>query len=316
MSLDHLNAWRAVEAVMRTGSVAAAAEAIGVTSAAIAAQIRRLEDRLGRRLFDRRPGGLEPVPELLSQSARLRDGFAALSAAQDALFSRAAAQHVSLTTTQSFAENWLPYHLQDLFEKLGAIDLRLESSTELVDLERSDVHFAIRFMGEIGPGLEGVKLLPSGLVPVCTKGFAERYDLGPGRRDLSGVPLVHFNVASSDPEWVDWEGWSRKTGIKLGSAGLVPRYAHGGSVVRIARSGTALVLAGANGSMHNIAKGGLVFPFGPASVVPTTHWHKLIWRAGRSFGPLHRAFRDWLRENAAKDRALMARLFGKFFSDP
>ena len=33
--MDHLNAWRAVEAVMRTGSVSAAAQESGVTNAAV-----------------------------------------------------------------------------------------------------------------------------------------------------------------------------------------------------------------------------------------------------------------------------------------
>ena len=64
MPLSHLNAWRAVDAVLSEGSVARAAVALGVTQAAVNAQIRRLEDRLGRTLFRRTSGGLEPVEDL------------------------------------------------------------------------------------------------------------------------------------------------------------------------------------------------------------------------------------------------------------
>ncbi|WP_172430162.1 helix-turn-helix domain-containing protein [Mameliella alba] len=55
MPLSHLNAWRAVDAVLSEGSVARAAGELGVTQAAVSAQIRRLEERLGRTLFRRPP---------------------------------------------------------------------------------------------------------------------------------------------------------------------------------------------------------------------------------------------------------------------
>ena len=45
MQLTHLNGWRAVEAVCRLGTIARAADELGVTRAAVAAQLRGLEDR-------------------------------------------------------------------------------------------------------------------------------------------------------------------------------------------------------------------------------------------------------------------------------
>lgn len=310
MHLDHLNAWRVVEAVLRQGTIAAAAEEIGVTSAAVAAQIRRLEERLDRPLFDRRPGGLVPVGDLVGLAPTLSQGLAAIASVQAGLGRARPSRQVALTVTMTFAETWLPHHLQDLFARVGAIDLRLDTTWEVVDLTSSDVHFAIRFMDLPGPGLEVRDLMPSGVVPVCTPDFAARYDLGPGRRDLSGVPIILIDVPTSDPHWLDWDGWSATTGIVLGADTDAPRFALEASGTRMARSGIGLVLGGLSDVLHAVAAGDLVIPFGPASVVPARYWHRVVWWTGRRLGPFQRQVRDWIVERAALDRALMAREFG------
>ena len=308
--MDHLNAWRAVEAVMRTGSVSAAAQESGVTNAAVAAQIRRLEDRLGRTLFRRLPGGLEPVDALVDHAQTLSGAFAAIGAVQEDLHEQIRSRRVSLTVTTTFAETWLPHHLPDLYARVGAIDLRLDTTWQVVDLARSDVHFAIRFMADPDPGIEARPLMPSGVTPVCTPEFAERYDLHPGRRDLRGVPLVHIDVQTSYPDWHDWSGWSRCTGIALGPHTEAPQFVLEASGTRIARSGIGLVLGGLSDVLHAVASGQLVFPFGAEAVVPASYWHRIAWRQGRRFGPVQRQVRDWIIERAAQDRDLMKEVFG------
>ncbi len=307
--ISHLNAWRAVDCIIREGSVAAAAEALGVTNAAIAAQVRRLEDRLGCALFRRTSGGLEPVAELVALAPALSGAFAGLASVQEALGRARTPQHVSITLTQTFAETWLPRHLADLFATVGAIDLRLDSRWDVVDLATSDVHFAVRFMDAPGPDLEARDLMPSGVVPVCTPQFARRHGLHAGQRDLSGVPLVDLDVVTSDPCWADWREWSRATGI-LPSDIAAPRYALTGSGVRLARAGVGLVLGGLSETLHAVADGDLIMPFGRETVVPARYWHRLVWRSGRRFGPLQRKVRDWIVQRGAEDRALMQQVFG------
>ncbi len=310
MQVDHLNAWRAVEAVIRTGTVAAAADEVGVTSAAIAAQIRRLEERLGRPLFRRLPGGLEPVDEMAAMAQTLRAGFSGIASVQKALQERSPSRQVSLTVTATFAETWLPRHLPELFARVGAIDLRLDTTWTVVDLATSDVHFAIRFMPEPGQGIAALPLLPSGVVPVCTADFADRYDLHPGRRDLAGVPIVHIEVPTSDPDWQGWTGWSAQTGIRLPQDEAAQRFVLQASGARIARSGIGLVLGGLSDILDSVAAGHLVFPFGPDSILPASYWHRIAWREGRRFGPVQREVRDWIVARSAEDRDLMRRVFG------
>jgi DNA-binding transcriptional LysR family regulator len=311
MALSHPNGWRAVEAVLRTGSVAGAAEDLGVTPAAVGAQIRGLEARLGRQLFHRRPGGLAPVAELAALADRLAAALSSLAAVERMLSARAPDDFVAVTVTQTFAETWLPRHLPDLFARMGRLDLRLDTTWEVVDLSRADLHFAIRYMGPPEPGIRARDLLPSGVVPVCTPDFARRYGLGPDTASLSGLPLVDIDVPTSDPDWVGWDGWCARTGVAPPEeSARGPRFALTGSGLRLALSGIGLVLGGLSETFARVADGSLVTPFGPRSVVPGRYRHRLIWQADRRLGPVQRAVRDWISERAAADRVLIERLFG------
>ena len=125
MPLSHLNGWRALDAVLRTGAIGRAAEVLGVTPAATAAQIRGLEDRLGRELFRRTSGGLVPRDATRAEAPALRAAFEALEGVQRRLGVTEEAGTVSLAVSQTFAETWLPHHMPDLFARAGRIEAGL-----------------------------------------------------------------------------------------------------------------------------------------------------------------------------------------------
>lgn len=60
--VQDLNLLRTFLAVHRAGSFTAAAPALGLTQPTVTAQIRALEQQLGRQLFQRLPRGVEPTP--------------------------------------------------------------------------------------------------------------------------------------------------------------------------------------------------------------------------------------------------------------
>jgi DNA-binding transcriptional LysR family regulator len=314
MRISHLNGWRALEAVLRHGAVTAAAEELGVTTAAVSSQIRALEKRLHRPLFERGPGGLVPLDEVRETVDQLTRGFAMLSEVERSLGSHSGSRQVALTVSQTFAETWLPQHLSSLFARRAGVDIRLETTWEVVDLRRSEMHFAIRFMGPPDADHHAIDLMPSGVVPVCTPNFAERYRLGPGTRSLAGVPLTRIEVPTSDPDWADWPEWSRRTAIPIEAPGTtpvpVPQVAVSGSSLRLARFGIGLVLGGLSEVLHAVDDGTLVMPLGRPSVAPASYWHRLIWLKERRLGPDHRAVRDWIAEHAATDRSRMREVFG------
>ena len=314
MRVSHLSGWRALEAVLRRGSVTAAAAELGVTTAAVGSQLRALEKRLDRPLFDRGTGGLVPLDAARDAADRLTRCFSLLSDVERSLCASRDRRQVALTVSQTFAETWLPRHLPSLFARRAGVDIRLETTWDVVDLRGSEMDFAIRFMGPPDDGHHAIDLMPSGIVPVCTPDFASRYALEPGMRSLSGVPLIQIWVPTSDPDWADWPAWSRRTGVPLEGAGAppaaVPQVALAGSSLRLARFGIGLVLGGLSEVLHAVEDGTLVMPLGRASVLPASYWHRLLWLRKRRLGPDQRAVRDWIAEHAARDRETMREVFG------
>jgi DNA-binding transcriptional LysR family regulator len=78
--MDEWEAWRTVLAVARAGSLGAAAAALRLDAGTVARRIRRLEATLGRRLFQRRGGGIEPTPACTELLPNLAEADTALRA--------------------------------------------------------------------------------------------------------------------------------------------------------------------------------------------------------------------------------------------
>ncbi|NBM17383.1 LysR family transcriptional regulator [Streptomyces sp. GC420] len=66
--------------VHRTGSFTAAAQLLGLSQPTVTTQIRALEERLGRQLFERRPRGVAPTPFADELAVRIADPLDALAA--------------------------------------------------------------------------------------------------------------------------------------------------------------------------------------------------------------------------------------------
>ncbi|HEX7109411.1 MAG TPA: LysR family transcriptional regulator, partial [Aestuariivirga sp.] len=75
----HLNGLRAVEVAGRLGTLALAAEELGVSIGAVSQQILKTEQQLGRTLFTRTPKGLVPTPFGTQVLAYFERGFRELS---------------------------------------------------------------------------------------------------------------------------------------------------------------------------------------------------------------------------------------------
>ena len=84
-SLPPLNALRAFEAAARHLSFTDAADELAVTQAAISHQIRHLEDHLGMPVFQRNGRNLILTDAGQAGLPSIREGFALLTAAMDAI---------------------------------------------------------------------------------------------------------------------------------------------------------------------------------------------------------------------------------------
>lgn len=163
-SLPSLTALRAFAATAEAHGFSQAARALNVTHAAVAQQVRALEQELGHPLVQRDGRGVSLTPEGEQLYAALSEGFAALQRGVEALRDGAVDRPVKVTLTASFAAQWLMPRLKDFWDRHPDIGLSLHPEPRIVDLHREGMDLGIRYGNGEWPGVEATYLAPARLV--------------------------------------------------------------------------------------------------------------------------------------------------------
>ena len=166
--LPSLNGLRAFEAAARHLSFTQAASELNVTQTAISHQIKRLEEELGVRLFIRQNRALTLTPEAIRISPRRprrlqRPPACHRSPAAPGGRPRADGLHAGLARRK-----WLLPRLSAFQEAHPGIDVRITTSTSLVDFQRDNVDAAIRYGRGQWAGLRADWLMADEVFPVCS----------------------------------------------------------------------------------------------------------------------------------------------------
>jgi len=287
--LPSLNGLRAFEAAARHLSFTHAAAELNVTQTAISHQIRRLEEELGIRLFVRQNRALALTPQAKDYLPGVRAAFNDLRLATDRLLRKDNEHVLTVSTLASLAAKWLLPRLSAFQETHPGIDVRITTSTALVDFKSGDVDAAIRYGRGDWPGLHADWLMADQLFPVCSPALLT------GKRplrcpeDLRDHVLLHTSNANSD----DWRLWltaaglpaniSRQPGLTFDLILMTVQAALDGFGVAMGR--TSYVEA-------DIAKGRLVVPF--KITLPANAGFYLVCPEATADTPKLAAFRQWL----------------------
>lgn len=291
MKLSHLNGLRVLEATLRNGSFAKAADELGVTVAAIGQHIRVLEDYLNVRLFDRLPSGARATREAKAISERLTIGFTQIESALSELKGPERSGRLSVSLSHFILDEWLSGCLHRFRERAPGVEIRFHTGEELVNLHGGDFDMAIRFSPRPGPEFDFIPLHRGYFMPVCTPDFAARHGLTPETKDLTGVPLFRLLDATSDPAWIGWTEILARHGIRKDDSTVEQMTGR-----RTALSGAGLVLLGLTESYNPLVEGRLVAPLGPEFVYPFSFGYRLVWPEGRALTRPMRVFRDWMKD--------------------
>jgi LysR family transcriptional regulator, glycine cleavage system transcriptional activator len=287
--LPSLNGLRAFEAAARHLSFTNAAAELNVTQTAISHQIRRLEEELGIRLFVRQNRALALTPEARDYLPGVRAAFNDLRLATDRLLRKDDDKVLTVSTLASLAAKWLLPRLTDFQEQHPGIDVRITTSTSLVDFQRDNVDAAIRYGRGQWPGLRADWLMADELFPVCSPSLLRGDKPLRQPEDLRGYPLLHTSNANSD----DWRLW-------LTAAGLPGDIARQPGItfdmifmtIQAAIDGIGVAMGRTSYVQDDIAKGRLVVPFKIA--LPADAGFYLVAPEGRREPPKLAAFREWM----------------------
>src|SRR5579859_30608 len=201
--LPSLNGLRAFEAAARHLSFTAAATELNVTQTAISHQIRRLEAELGIRLFVRQNRSLTLTAEAREYLPGIRAAFNDLRLATDRLLRKDGDRVLTVSTLASFAAKWLLPRLSSFQQAHPEIDVRITSSTSLVDFRRDDVDAAIRYGRGHWSGLRADWLTADELFPVCSPALLNGDKPLQCPKDLAHHTLLHTSGGYDD----DWRLW-------------------------------------------------------------------------------------------------------------
>ena len=166
--LPSLNGLRAFEAAARHLSFTQAASELNVTQTAISHQIKRLEEELGVRLFIRQNRSLTLTQQAQEYLPGIRAAFNDLRLATDRLLRKDDDHVLTVSTLASLAAKWLLPRLTAFQEAHPGIDVRITTSTNLIDFQRDNVDAAIRYGRGQWAGVRADWLMADELFPVCS----------------------------------------------------------------------------------------------------------------------------------------------------
>jgi LysR family glycine cleavage system transcriptional activator len=287
--LPSLNGLRAFEAAARHLSFTNAAAELNVTQTAISHQIRRLEEELGIRLFVRRNRALELTAEAKDYLPGIRAAFNDLRLATDRLLRKDNEHVLTVSTLASLAAKWLLPRLSSFQEEHPGIDVRITTSTALVDFRSGDVDAAIRYGRGHWPGLHADWLMSDEMFPVCSPALLRGDRSLKCPQDLAQHTLLHTSGGYDD----DWRLWLTAAGLPTDISkqpGLTFDLIF--MTVQAAIDGIGVAMGRTSYVEGDIAKGRLVVPFKIA--LPVDAGFYLVSPEARADSHKLAAFRQWL----------------------
>ena len=283
--LPSLNGLRAFEAAARHGSFMAASDELHVTQAAVSRMVRLLEERLGFRLFDRRPNGLALTAQGKALQPGLTAAFDAIAGLTDQVAEMRSKPVLTLGVGPSFAVRWLIPRLARFHSQHPDIEVRIATGGAINPF-RDDWTCGIRMGDGSWPGYEAEPLFSADLFPVCTGAIAQRLAQPSDLRKESLLQVAHA------PE--DWPLWlAARPRCRMRGTTLGPRFDNYAMALQAALDGLGVAVGLRPYVEDDITAGRLVAPF--ALAVPKGRAWYLLYQPFRKDDPAFIAFRTWLR---------------------
>lgn len=276
-----LNSLRAFEAAARHLSFTNAAIELRVTPAALSHQVKALEDRLGMSLFRRLPRGLALTDEGRTMLPVLTDGFDRIATLLERLTGDNPGEVINVGVVGTFAVAWLFPRLDEFRAANPAIDLRISTNNNRVDLAEEGLDLAIRFGDGAWHSTDATLLFTPAFTPLCSPEVARRLARP---ADLIGERLLRsYRVA-------DWRDWLEAAEVTV-PAIRGPIFDSAGLMAIAAMRGLGVALAPVDLFASDLEAGRLVRPF---DVEVELGSYFLTRLKSRPLSPAMAAFSDWL----------------------
>lgn len=288
---------RAFEASARHRSFTRAAIELNLTQSAVSHQIRKLEELLNVKLFDRIGNEIqvtEPGSEIYTVA---RAAIAELRLAMDRATRQNNDDVLTIGALGTFAMKCLIPHLKNFTLANPDIQIRLRILPAAADANHSDCDVAILYGVESDwPGYQVTRITTEEIFPVCSPSLLDGPHPLKEPRDLAG----HVIIRTVSPLILrdDWPFWLRRAGVSdlnmardLTCDLLFPSF-------QLAMEGFGVALGRSAVVRDDIAAGRLAEPF--SIRLQTSFGYHLVYPAMRAeYSKLSR-FLSWARDEFAE----------------
>lgn len=257
----------------RTGSMAAAADRLGITHGAVSRRILSLEQWLGTPVFERLGRGVRPTPQGIIFLRRAERSLSAIEALRSDLGNQRDSGAIRISALPSMVRLWLMPRL-GRFEGVArqrAIEIIPEH--RVAQVQNRDMDIAVRHGSGVWPAVDAHFLFPDIVIAAAAPAVAAKL------RGISAQDLMRETALISG-DGAEWHEWARRAGLQRAILGSKRQFLDHDVAVEAARQGLGVILLRAPmaaGALYDKSLQALPFP---AALSASGHY--LACRAGES----------------------------------
>ncbi|WP_046271079.1 choline sulfate utilization transcriptional regulator [Pseudomonas syringae] len=293
VSLDLL---RAFEVAARLRSFTAAALELGTTQPAVSQQIKRLEEQLATRLFDRIYRGIELTDAGEVLFSHVQAGLQSIDSGLIAITEHHQHEVLQVATDFAFAAYWLMPRLHRFHKVNPDVDVSLVTSERTHSMLRADIDVAVLFGdGRFKQG-ESHWLFSEEVFPVCSPQLLAGRQTPLPNDALRDFPLLHLRGESIN-HWFDWAGVFRALDIPQAPAPGQLRFDNYTLLIQAAIGGQGIAIGWKHLVDDLLDQGLLCRPIAGAAISGQGYYVVLPQRKRRV--QIVQQFVDWLASEQA-----------------
>ena len=236
-----------------------------MTKAAVAQQVRALEQDVGARLVERSGRGLRLTESGAAAAGALTEGFALLAKAARAMREGKGRRLLVINSTPSFAATWLVGRIGKFKARHPETDVLIDANPIDEALQSGAADALIRWGADEFPGLKATLLFKEDVFPVCAPELVAGDNPLRSPEDLNSHTLLHLDWNPAHASWPTWSDWLRAAGARRVEATHGVFFNNMAMTLRAAAQGQGVALTSFAIAADELAAGRLVAPFRPAS---------------------------------------------------
>ena len=288
-----LSLLRAFEAAGRSLSFRVAAEELALTPSAVSHAIRKLEDLLGVRLFQRQARMIALTAEGQTLMRHVADAFDILHHGMETVSNRAP-RLLRLHVAPSFATQWLAPRLPRFLAANAGAEVRIAAGADYARFSDgtfdADIVYATATTAREASGLVRISLGDETVMPLCAPALAATIATP---ADMLSRTLIH-----SDNKVLRWSDWFVANRLRAPALhGL--RFDRSFLAIGAAVDSLGIALESTRLAEREIAEGKLVPPLAGRSVDLHYAAHFLVYPRSNQSNPLIARLSAWLQQEIA-----------------